>query len=177
MSYWFLPYPLDDAERETALSNHEIAFPADGLPDLSKAQNHFQIAEWLRQIDPEAPPESVIAQAERNWKLAHELLIEDVIVVRTKSDTYMIGEIAGAYYRAPFAHILPVNWHQDVPAKAIPKLAVYAPDKTIVEIVADDSIGVIKTHVPTIKQGNAKFFRWMGIIILIFELIYFWPKN
>ena len=164
------------------LEGDELALPANGMPDLAKAQGPDQIATWLRQAYPEAPPETLTAYTDHYWKLGHELLVEDVIVARTPEGNYMIGEVTGVYRREQRAlgttHIWPVSWHaRSVPAERVAKLAVLHGKTGLTEITDDMALEPIRAALPYLKKSKASFFRWMGIIILIFELIYFWPKS
>lgn len=182
MSYWFLPGRISHDARSAMLRDSELQIPAAGLPDLSRAHGADQIGDLLRKLQPEAPPESITAQMEHYWQLGHSLLQEDKVVMTVQDGTYMIGELTGAYRREArengMCHIWPAQWHGSaIDLATIPKLSMYAARAGVCEIEHEEALVPIKTHIPDLKQGNVKFFRWLGIIILIFELIYFWPKS
>jgi predicted Mrr-cat superfamily restriction endonuclease len=174
---------LTDALREAALQGHELALPAEGLADISRAQGRDQISEWLRLTRPEATPEYIAARAEHFWRLGHELLPEDSVIVRTREGSaYLIGEVAGSYRRESraqgMAHIWPVRWRAaEVPADTVPALAQYAGYAGITEVTDESALASLKPYIPALRKGNAGFFKWLVIIILVFELIYFWPRE
>ena len=183
MSYWILPQILTNELRDAALSGNELALPAEGLAALDRAQGTDQIAEWLRQLQPEATPERITALSEHYWYLGHHLLPEDIIVVRVREGSaYLIGEIAGVYRRVerPFgmAHVWPAKWLAvNIGTETAPALAQYAGYESLTEIHDEHALICLKPYVPALRKGNTAFFKWLAIIILIFELIYFWPKE
>lgn len=182
MSYWFLPQPLSDEERKAALDDHELQLAALGLADLGRAQGPDQIADWLRRLYPQMAPEETARQTEHFWRLSHQLMVDDTVVVETAQGSYMVGEITGVYRRESrtqgMAHILPVEWHYtEVSPESVPKLRIYAGRQDIVEITDEEALQSLKPYIPMLRKGYGAFFRWLGIIILLFELVYFWPKT
>ncbi len=76
------------------------------------------------------------------------------------------------------SHIWPMEWrHTDVPARLILPLAHYDTYESITEITDEKALQALKPYIPLLNKGNGGFFRWLGIIILIFELIYYWPHG
>jgi len=182
MSYWFLPHPLSEDALKAALDGHELPLPGEGLADLGRTQGPEQIAAWLRQLYPQALPEDIAIKTEHFWRLGHELLADDTLVVQRPDGAYMIGEITGAYRRESreqgMSHILPVAWHHaQVPAESVPKLRIYSNCPGLTEITDEEVLLSLKPYIPLLRKSGGSFFRWLGIVILIFELIYFWPKS
>jgi predicted Mrr-cat superfamily restriction endonuclease len=182
MSCWFFPQALMEDIRSVAQQNNEFILPAGQLPDLSRAQGPEQIADWLRQLNPQAAPEDISAQSEFYWRMSHELLADDIVIVPTLRGQFMVGEVSGVYRHEPrslgTSHILPVEWVKSfVPTEALPKLRAYPSRLDFIEIVDDEVLETLKQHLPGIKKGHASFFRWLSIAILISELVYFWPRT
>src|SRR5437868_4733775 len=111
MSHWFFPPALSDEEAQAALEARALVLTIDGLPSLARAQGADHIRDWLRQLQPEATPEHIATLTQHFWRLGHELLPEDTIVVRTRNGgAYIIGEVTGAYRKEGASHIWPVAW-------------------------------------------------------------------
>lgn len=181
MSHWFIPRLLSDEAARAALAKHELALPAEGLPDISRAQGPDQIREWLKQLHPEATPETIGTLTDHFWHLARELHPEDTVILPLESG-YLIGEIAGTARKEDRAdgafHVWPAEWHGGIiAADALPLLKSYAACGGITEIADEDALKSLAPYIPALRKNNAKIFRWVGISILFFELIYFWPKG
>jgi predicted Mrr-cat superfamily restriction endonuclease len=183
MSHWFLPRILSDDALQAALRDHELQLEAEGMPDLSRAQGADQIKDWLKQRYPEATPEHLEILTLHYWRLGHNIMQDDTIIVPVNgSKAYLIGEVTGVYRREVrtqgMCHVWPVEWRgSPVEAGSLPALAVYAEYPDLVEVTDEDALKSLAPYVPSLRQGNARIFRWIAIGTLISELIYFWPRR
>jgi hypothetical protein len=183
MGHWFLPQILSDDALQAARQAQELVFAPDGLPDLARAQGPDQISAWLKRLYPEATPEHIAGLTEHYWRLGHDLLPDDTVVMRVRDgQAYLIGEVAGVYRRENRAqgmcHVWPMKWQEATPdAGTLPALAAYAACAGLTEITDEDALQSLAPYVPMLRKGNASLFRWVAIGTLIFELIYFWPRG
>jgi predicted Mrr-cat superfamily restriction endonuclease len=182
VSFWFLPQPLSHEHLDEMVARGELAINAAGLPDLSRALSPDHIGQWLRHIAPDITPEAAAAQAEHLWELSHSLLLEDYIIAPvSNSDLLLIGEITGTYWYekedSKTWHKWQVRWlTPPVSQGSMTEIAPYLARRTLVELTDEKVKSQLRRHIPSLPSPPYALFKWMSIIILVFELIYFWPK-
>jgi hypothetical protein len=181
MTVWFIPYSVSAAEHGKCLSRKELVIAARAAPfDPSRADTQAQIQTWLGQAFPDMPPEERVAEAENLWRIAHDITPDDYLVVPTGNHSgVMLGEVLGTYqYRnedGQSFHAWRVHWI--LPFIALtnaPEIQPYLGRTRVAEMPGDE-ISRLRQHIPRLRRSGFTIFKWISVILLVFELIYFWP--
>lgn len=177
MTYWMLTrcQPRQDE------SGSAIVIDGEGLPDLSKALSLDHLLEWVRKVGPEIMPEKQREDAVYFWRIIQELHPDDYVVVAHDANTLMLGEITGSYrFEAGVPHgrhVWPVRWvATTIPMSRFPGMANEQP-KVIREIPSEEARERFGKYISFRKAAALKIFQWFSIVLLIAELVYFWPRK
>lgn len=181
MTVWFIPYPVSAAEHGRSLSRSELRIPAPTAPfDPARADTQALIQTWLGQAFPDMPPEQRITEAEHLWRMAHDITPDDYLVVPVSHDSgVMLGEVIGSY---EYHHEDGQNFHTwrmrwllpFLSTASAPEILPYLGRKYVAEMPGDE-ISHLRQHIPRLRRAGFTIFKWVSVILLIFELIYFWP--
>lgn len=181
MTFWFLPATLTKADEEQACNHEELALAAEGTPDLSKAFDREQLSDWLRKLHTDCVPEQIAAKTEHYWKIANEILPDDfAVVVDAAGSGILVGKVVGAYrYENRIGdafHVLPVEWQSHkLSLDSSPNFALYMVRTTVSEITQKDVLDRLGALVPSLRRRRLRVVKWVAIIALVSELLYFWP--
>ena len=102
MTVWVLNAELKGDEKNLLL-------PFDGLPDLSSITSEGAMRRLLQQLEPDAPPETLVRRAEMLWLQYSQLALGDVIVVPIHK-SWSLAQVNGGYRYENGEHQLPVSW-------------------------------------------------------------------
>jgi hypothetical protein len=181
MAVWFLPRSLSDEMRGRALLRGEVIWPADFGLDLSRAHTLAHLREQLGIQQPEEPPERLQEKAETLWRLLHEIDIDDYIVMPSQAgDGVMLGEIIGerrfAQTEEGAFHSWPVTWiRPHIPLANLPGMEPYL-RLNLLSVIDETPLAALCRHIPALNHAAGyAMFKWISFILLLFELIYFWP--
>lgn len=177
MTFWFIAGSLQEDEPSKA----SICLPAAGVPNLARALSQDHVREWIKQLRSDAAPEAIDEEAERLWKMFSELHPEDIILVQSDTTTFSLGEVIGAYQfeqgEGGGRHMWPVRWiAKDIAFTEYPALRAVSGSRLMKEVSAEETRIKLRKYLPSLRTKNYVLFRWVSVVILVAELVYFWPR-
>lgn len=174
MSFWF----ITGGQVKERAGEYALAFPSEGLPDLSKALSQAHLREWVKHLHPESAPETVDQKAEYYWKLYSSLAQDDFVVALKEGDVLALGEITRPYRYEQGSHYWPVKWlATDIPLASQPSLRHWVTTGAVREIKDSEARVLFRKYIQSWQTKGYVVFRWVLIVLLVSELVYFWPKN
>jgi len=109
MTMWVLHPNLSPDEESNIGERKYLPLPFGELPDLSGVNSPAQARQVIRNLYPDAPPESHTRQFDRFWPVFNGLQTGDIIVVPLKNEI-AVAEVAG-HYGYEDGHRIPVTWY------------------------------------------------------------------
>lgn len=176
MTFWF----ITESRQRSGGADDALYFDADGLPDLTRAMSRDHVREWVKHLRKGVAPEKIDDEATHYWRLLQEMHRDDHVVALSGPDHLMLGEITSEYRYESDAtggrHVWPVHWiATHIPLESFPSLKAASGIARIKEIPDSEGRIQFRKYFSSL-QGHIHFvFRWVSIMILVAELVYFWP--
>ena len=178
MTLWYWPFGTDEDRKTRVGAPGFLTLASPKLPDLARIQGPDQLAAGLRLLFPEKTPEEILYETEELWRFSHELEANDFVVTLRKNRRFvMVAEVTGPYDRTPEGdHRVPVLWKLvELSPDTCPALVAFSAAGRFTELT-DPALGQVKNHIPALRRSAHMVFKWISVIILLFELAYFWPR-
>lgn len=178
MSFWL----IEHGQVQTDAAGAALVVPSAGLPDLSRALSRNHLREWVSHLLPETPPEVVDERTDYYWNLFSSVQPDDYVIVVQSQETVALGEVIGAYYyeagSAGGRNIWPMRWiATEIPLEAVLFLRPLLGGRGLREIRAEEARIGLRRYLPSWKMKWYLVFRWVSMVLLLAELVYFWPKK
>ena len=176
MTFWFIAGSLQEALEDKGY----VYYPAACVPNLARALSRDHLREWIKQLRLEATPEAIDEETDRLWKPFSELHPEDTVIVQRNSAMFSLGEVTGSYRfeqdDGGGRHVWPVRWiAHDISFAHYPTLRALADSRIIKEVPEEETRIKLRKHLPSSRTKSYVVFRWVSVVILVAELVYFWP--
>jgi len=120
MTIWLVRAGGEGEYEERFLREKRIYLTWDGLgEDLSRIANRQDLTSLLNRVYQDTKPKTIVNWSSQIWPFAHEMKIDDLVVIPRKSQrTIQIGRIVGDYQFSsdgpdPFFHWREVEWIGD----------------------------------------------------------------
>lgn len=157
-----------------------IYFPSDGLPSLARALSRDHLREWIKHLRPSAHPDVLDEETNRLWKVFSELKPEDRVLVQHDREHFSLGEVTGSYQfeiaEGVASHRWPVCWlGRNISFAVFPSLRACIGTRLMKEVNSEEARIKLIKYLPSLRTRSYVIFRWLSIIILVAELVYFWP--
>lgn len=176
MSFWLITGGQQRVDGEAA-----VLIPSGGLPDLSRALSPDHVREWVKHLHPDAAPEKFDIDALYYWKLRNDIHQDDYIVLLKDSETIALGEVTAPYHFEAGEggnHVWPVRWiTSDVPLASVAFIRPLLGARVFKEVNGAEARIQFRKYIPSWGTKGYVLFRWVSVIILVAELVYFWPHS
>ncbi len=114
MSVWIFKSPFTAEEEQNLAQHTRLPLPFNGLPDLSGIDSEEKMRRLMMAMHLDAPPETIVRQADMYWGRFGELALGDLILLPLSNRKIALAEVTTRYVYAVEdgndVHYTEVHW-------------------------------------------------------------------
>lgn len=177
MTFWVLA----EDQQQISKSGGAMTYHAPTLPDIHKAISREHLKEWIRHIHSGSSPEFIQQETEKLWRLFSEVNKGDHLVL-VHGESFSLGEITDGYHFEKESdkgnHLWAVRWIiENVPLSQYVPVRIALSTRWLTGMTESEARMLFRKHLTGKRVSGQSVMRWIMTILLISELIYFWPKR
>lgn len=178
MSIWIFKSPFTAEAEQSLAQQMRLPLPFAGLPDLSGVDSEEKMRRLLMAINPDAPPESIVRQADVHWGRFGELAHGDLILLPLANQKTALAEVTTRYVYSvddgKDMHHTEVHWLETaIPRRKLHSLRLMLNNPTAMQLIEDAPTR--KPVYALLKRPYNRFakFQWLlGGIFIFAEVLY-----